>query len=144
MRSDRAVAERAGVGHETNLARRLEFAPKHVVAPLGKAASQRQACLMRVELPVLLVRLRAEQPARLVVERPGLELEVAPTEEDRAGGEKRLVRTEALVLRKPRHVAVVAVAELRYVSGGVHDGGEVIEHRFDARGVFRREAPAVR
>src|SRR6185503_21113170 len=95
VRGDRAVAERAGVGHQADLARGVEIGAEDKVAALREGLAQRQARRAAVERVEFGVGLRPEQPARLVVERTRLELEVAAPEQQRAGGEQRLVRAEA-------------------------------------------------
>ena len=133
VRRDRAVAERPGVGDDADLAGRVEVAAEHEVAAFGKGLPDRQARRAGVERFELGVGARAEQPARLVVERARLLPEVAAAEEQRAGGEQRLVRAEALLRREAHREAVVRVAEHRHVAAGVHDRGQVVEHRFEAR-----------
>src|SRR6185503_21121606 len=86
VRGDRAVAERAGVGHQADLARGVEVAAEDEIAALGEGLAQRQARRAAVERLELGVGLRPEQPACLVVERARLELEVAAPEQQRAGG----------------------------------------------------------
>src|SRR6185369_3286169 len=98
VRGERAIAERAGVGHQPDLVRRVELAAEHVIAALRERLAQRQARLPGIERGVRLFGVDAEERARLVVERARLQLEVAAAEKDRAGGEKRAVGAEALAL----------------------------------------------
>ena len=147
MGGDRGVAERSGVDHRANFVGRVEVGAEDVVAALREGLALRQARRLGVERLVLRRGLRAEQPARLVVEPPRLELEVAAAEEHRARGERRAKRRVLIfpmaVLVEAHDVAVVGVAEHRHVAAAVHDGSDEIHHRLDARFVVGGEPFAV-
>src|SRR4029077_3497232 len=98
VRGDRAIAQRAGVGHQPDLVRRIEIAAEDVIAAVGESLAQRQARLPGIERGIALFGVDAQERARLVVERARLQLEVAAAEKDRAGGEKRAVGAEAFAL----------------------------------------------
>ena len=92
MRGNGRVAQRAGVHDGAHLSGAVELGAEDVVAALGEGLAQRQARGFRVERVVLRLRVAAEEPARLVVQAPGLELEVAAAKQQRADGERRAVR----------------------------------------------------
>src|SRR6185437_11982103 len=106
---DLAPSERTRVGHEPDLARRLEGIAEDVVAALRKRPADGKRGVRRIERGVCVVGARAQEPAGLVVERARLRLEIGAPEEDRAGREERAIAAEARAWIEAHGVSIVRV-----------------------------------
>src|SRR5882724_2305821 len=144
MRGDRLITQRTCVRGQAYFVLRLEVAAEDVVTALGKHAPDREPGPRGGQPQERRVRFGSEKPARLVVQAARLYLEVAPAKENRTSGEEGAVVAITFVLREPQDERVVGIAEHGNVAAGIHDRGEILDHRLDARLVRRRKFLAVR
>src|SRR5918992_2642831 len=100
MGRDRLVSQGTGIGNQPDLVLGLEVAAEDVVAAVGEGAPDRQLDLGAIDHLECRIGALAEEPARLVVKRARLRLEVAAAKEQRAGGEQRPVTAEFAARRE--------------------------------------------
>src|SRR4051794_11583986 len=131
-----AIAKRPRVHDGANLRLPAELAANHEVTAFGKCLPRRQARELAVERAEARFGAGPEQPARAVIERAGLELEIAASKQHRAFGEERAAGGDI-------DFAFVGIADERQVAAGVEQRGEEIEHRLEALLVGLGESLAV-
>src|SRR3954470_1076933 len=132
-----AIAKRPGIHHGANLRLAAKLAANHEVTAFGKRLPRRQARELAVERREARFGTGPKQPARAVIERAGLELEIAAPKQHRAFGEERTAGGGI-------DFAFVGIADERQIAAGVEQRGEEIEHRLQALLVGRGESLPVR
>ena len=117
---DRQVAQWPGVGHQPHFVGLAQARAQQVVATFGKRHA-RCVCWVGSADPVPRhKRVRAEQPAGLVVEPPGLVLEVGSLEQQRATRQQRAVRAPIGLVAHANQLRIVGVADHRHMACHVH------------------------
>ena len=117
---DRQVAQWPGVGHQAHFVGLAQARAQQVVATFGKRHAR---CLRRVGSANPVPRHKrvcAEQPAGLVVEPPGLVLEVGSLEQQRATRQQRAVRAPIGLVAHANQLRIVGVADHRHMACHVH------------------------
>src|SRR3954467_8670488 len=131
-----AIAKRPRIHHGANLRVAAQLAANHEVTAFGKCLPRRQAGELAVERGEARFGSRTEQPARAVIERACLELEIAASKQHRAFGEERAAGGDI-------DFAFVGIADEWQVAAGVEQRGEKIKHRLEALLVGLGESLAV-
>src|SRR5207245_295735 len=108
---DGLIADWSGIDYQPDLVHGLEVAAEDVIAAVGEGTPDRQLGLGGIEQLERGIGVLTEKPARLVVKRARLRLEITPAKEDRGGREQRAVSAVPIVLGEPYDESVVGIAE---------------------------------